>query len=139
MVMKNTKRNTETNSLEKIWKKDVINAIYFYNTTDIAAENVMDKLQEMIKKAKNSDKNWEDVTINPSHYEGEGGEEYNGPKYGSIMISGWRLETDQEYKERLEGLVYYINRNIEAIKKHNIKKSEARIEEIKKILEEKKL
>ena len=139
MVMKNTKRNTETNSLEKIWKNDIINAVYFYNTTDIAAENVMDKLQEMIKKAKNSDKNWEDLTFSPSHCERDNAEDNGRPNYGSVMLEGWRLETDQEYKERLEGLVYYINRNIEATKKHDIKKSEARIEEIKKILEEKKL
>ena len=87
-------KNTDSQSLEKVWVSKDIYEIGVSNRP--FAKNVIKELNKQFEKAKKD--GWEDITIVT---EEDSGDADNLPS-SSIILCGYRLETEEEWHRRLD-------------------------------------
>lgn len=101
--MKN--RNTESHSLDHIWVRA--------NVCEKSEDNLtIDDTIKFLKKAEiiAKKKGFEDIKVEHIYYEGD---ENNLP-YSTMVVTGWRLETEEEWHRRLEERQRSIKRNLDS-------------------------
>jgi hypothetical protein len=131
--MNTTERNTRANSLEKIWKNGIIRQVTLWRPEDCKLENVMAKIQEAVKYAKEHKSiKWEDITLVPTQSNNDCDEERSS--IGYFTLYGWRLETEQEWRLRLFWIKDSMKKTMEGHEKYDKTKSEQRIAEIESLI-----
>lgn len=101
-----TNRNTFSMGTERIWVLREIDS--WTNETSSKVEDVITFLQNTLALAKEA--GYEDAHVMPEYVE-QDPEENHG--YGLIVVRGWRLETDEEYRRRLDNILWYVKRGKE--------------------------
>jgi hypothetical protein len=101
-MKKKTERNTDGTGPERIWRLEEVDTMWF-NHKNQTEDNTVEKTIEFLKNAKikAKEEGFEEIVVKPSYYEGEDAfDQY------FIKVYGYRWETDKEYKNRLEGLLF---------------------------------
>lgn len=104
--MSKPSRNTNSMATERIWVLREIDS--WTNPESGKIEDVITFLQNTLALAKEA--GYEDVHMMPEYVE-QDPEESRG--YRLIVVRGWRWETDPEYKQRLENILWQVKRNKE--------------------------
>lgn len=105
--MKKVERNTNTMSAERIWIRKTIDHIWFNNNdqyTYNSPERTLKVLSEIVEKGRKE--GYTDMVVMPTYSESTSDdlEEYY------IEVIGWRLETDEEYRRRLDNILAAVKR-----------------------------
>jgi len=95
--------NTDYHSLNRIW----VEAKVCEESNDITIDEAIKFLKKSKTKAKKL--NFEDLKIHYAYYEGD----ENSLPQSSIVVNGWRLETEEEWHRRIEERKRAIQRNID--------------------------
>lgn len=100
--MKDTEKNTNIYEVERCWVHKSISTLWF-NDNDQDTENSIDATILFLEQSKKAVKEsgYENVVVVPSQEEGD----ENNLSNSYIIVMGWRLETDNEYKNRLVNLL----------------------------------
>jgi hypothetical protein len=112
--MANRNFNTDFLSPERIWVEKEVDSMWYDNNdrlTHNSVEATIKFLQSAKRKAKKQ--GFLEVRVEPITDEGD---EDNLPR-GYIKVIGYRLETDKEYKYRVECEVGRMERGVENIKR----------------------
>lgn len=100
--MKRSERNTDGLSLERIWTSKEVDTLWF-NSNDQDTYNSIDKTIEFLKraKAKAVKGGFTEIVVEPTFNENE----YGSLQSGFIKVRGYREETDDEYRKRLNWML----------------------------------
>ena len=95
-------KNTDHLSPERIWIELEIDQ-HFYHNNERETYNSINTTLEFLQKAKKKveKEGFDEVRVEPTYRENEWGN--TDGKY--ISVYGYRLETDKEYKERLQHII----------------------------------